>query len=209
MIRAGVTRLRAVSLAALLCAGAAFTAAGFWIPIKAEVAQWLLNRAWAATDDDRRNMKPWPWADTWPVARLRLSGADDPLIVLAGASGRNLAFGPVHVEGTAAPGTEGIAVVAGHRDTHFRALQHLHIGDPIEIDEPGGASYRYEVTSIDVVNVEHAVLRGKADVPVVVLVTCYPFDAAVPGGPLRYVVTAVRTSAIRKVAASPAAHFGT
>ena len=64
------------------------------MPVKAEVAQQLLNRAWTATSDDRRNVKPWPWADTWPVARLRLPGSGEPLTVLAGASGRNLAFAP-------------------------------------------------------------------------------------------------------------------
>lgn len=194
MIGLGFRRVCVGVLAALLCGGGVLGAAGVWIPVKAEIAQWLLNRAWASTDDGRGSVKPWPWADTWPVARLHLPGTGDPLIVLSGASGRNLAFGPVHVEGTALPGRVGVALIAGHRDTHFRTLQHLRVGDRIAIDEPGGASHRYEVTAIDVVDAERAVLGLEADVPVVALVTCYPFDAAVPGGPMRYVVTAVRVS---------------
>src|SRR5690606_13683808 len=127
MIRVGVHRSRMVALIALLCAGSAFTVVGIWIPLKAEIAQWLLARAWAATEDDGRSARPWPWADTWPVARRPLPGIDDAWIVLAGAAGRNLAFAPVHVEGTAPRGAEGVAVIAGHRDTHFRFLQHLHV----------------------------------------------------------------------------------
>lgn len=191
MTGAWARRLRAAALAALVCCGASFGAAGAYIPVKAQIAQWLLNRAWAAAEDGRREARPWPWADTWPVARLRLSGAGEPLIVLAGASGRNLAFGPVHVEGTASPGASGVAVIAGHRDTHFKALRTLRIGDRIAIDAPGAASYRFEVTAIDVVDAERATILLDAETPAVALVTCYPFDTPVPGGPLRFVVTAV------------------
>jgi hypothetical protein len=33
----------------LIALGAALLVAGFWIPVKAELAQQLLNRAWAAS----------------------------------------------------------------------------------------------------------------------------------------------------------------
>src|SRR5690606_25093194 len=101
---------------------------------KAEAAQWLLNRAWSATDDDRRAVRPWPWADTWPVARLHLPDARRPLTVLAGASGRNLAFGPTLVEGTAEIGTDGVSIVTGHRDTHFHVLENLAVGDRFSME---------------------------------------------------------------------------
>ncbi|HEX6999839.1 MAG TPA: class GN sortase [Gammaproteobacteria bacterium] len=190
-------KLAAASLllagAALLLAGAALLLWSVWIPVKAEVAQLLLNRAWAATQDDRRAVKPWPWADTWPVARLELPTADGPLTVLAGASGRNLAFGPALMDGTAAPGTAGVSVIAGHRDTHFRALERLRVGDRFRIERPDGAVYAYEVTAIDVVDATETTLRLDADESIVALVTCWPFDAVVPNGPLRYVVTAALT----------------
>jgi sortase A len=183
-------RVRRLLLAALLAAGAALLATGFWIPAKAALAQALLNRAWAATDDDRRAVRPWPWADTWPVARLALPGGDQPLTVLAGASGRNLAFGPALMDGSAAPGTAGVSVIAGHRDTHFRALAQLRIGDRFTIEQPDGSTYEYAVAALEVIDADRATLRLDADESVVALVTCYPFDALMPGGPLRYVVTA-------------------
>src|SRR5690606_13307287 len=127
------SRAHGLVLGALVTAGTALFWAGFWIPAKDALAQHLLNRAWQASSDERRNAKPWPWADTWPVARLRLPGRAVPLTVLAGASGRNLAFGPAVMDGSAAPGTPGVSVIAGHRDTHFKALAELTVGDRLTL----------------------------------------------------------------------------
>ena len=116
-------RLRRLAVGALIALGVALLAAGFWLPAKAELAQHLLNRAWQRTTDGDAAAKPWPWADTHPVARLTLPGSDEPLTVLAGASGRNLAFAPTLLDGSAGPGAHGVSVIAGHRDTHFRAAR--------------------------------------------------------------------------------------
>ncbi len=182
-------RAHAVTLSTLVGAGVALLVAGLWIPAKAELAQYLLNRAWAATRGDLHAVKPWPWADTWPVARLTLPTSPEPLTVLAGASGRNLAFAPALMDGSAPPGTPGVSVIAGHRDTHFRALAKLALGDRFEIEQPDGSRYEYEVAALDVIDTTTQKIRMDARDSVVLLVTCYPFDAVVPGGPLRYVVT--------------------
>ena len=174
----------------LIALAVALLVAGFWIPVKAELAQQLLNRAWAASKDGDLNARPWPWADTWPVARLTLPKHDRPLTVLAGASGRNLAFGPALMDGSAMPGQPGVAVIAGHRDTHFRELGDLLIGDHFGIELPDGASYTYEVAAIDVVDANRSMLRLDAQESVVALVTCYPFESVLAGGSLRYVVLA-------------------
>jgi sortase A len=184
------SRIRRLVLAALLIAAAGFSGAGLWIPAKAALAQALLNRAWHASSDERRAAKPWPWADTWPVARLRLPGHGAPLTVLAGASGRNLAFGPALMDGSAAPGTPGVSVIAGHRDTHFRSLAALSIGDRFVLEERDGRTQTYEVAARDIIDTTRAGLELTADEAVIALVTCYPFDAVVPGGALRFVVTA-------------------
>ena len=78
------------------------------IYLKAELAQYLLlEKAWTRTLQGENQVKPWPWADTWPVARLQLPKYGIDLIVLSGASGRTLAFGPGHVSTSAQPGTKG------------------------------------------------------------------------------------------------------
>jgi sortase A len=185
-------RVRRLAIGALIALGVALLAAGFWLPAKAELAQQLLNRAWQRTTEGDAAARPWPWADTHAVARLVLPGSAEPLTVLAGASGRNLAFAPALLDGSAPPGTAGVTVIAGHRDTHFRPLATLAIGDELTLERPDGSVFEYVVDALDVVDSRRASLRLDADESVVVLVTCWPFDAVNVGGSWRYVVTARR-----------------
>jgi sortase A len=186
---AGSPVLRRGLFAALLLLGLVSFVQGTWIFSKALVAQVLLRRAWAAARAGDPRARPWPWADTWPVARLRSPAHGVDLIVLEGATGSSLAFGPGHVQGTPPPGAEGNVAFAGHRDTHFRFLRELAPGEALWLELPDGAVKRYTVQDSAVVD-EHdtALLSGRGQW--LTLVTCYPFDAPVPGGPLRYVVRA-------------------
>ncbi len=109
------------ALAALLAlAGLALAAQAAWMPVKAALAQVLLERAFARALADGRPARPWPWADTEPVARLTLAGRS--FVVLRGGSGQALAFGPGHLDGTPEAGEPGTAVIAAHRDTQFAVL---------------------------------------------------------------------------------------
>ena len=176
--------------ALLLVAGAVQGGRGGWIYAKAKLAQVLLHHSWERTLAGEGRVRPWPWADAWPVARLILPATGGDHIVLTGASGRNLAFAPGHLHGTAPPGGDGACVVAGHRDTHFAALEELAPGDVVGLEGADGALHSYRVTAAEVVD-EHdtwAIMDG--DRPTLVLITCWPFDSPVVGGPLRYVVWA-------------------
>ena len=75
-----------------------------YIHAKAWLAQYLIRAAWERSLATGTTVKPWSWADTWPVARLVAPRQDADLYVLAGDSGRSLAFGPGHRFGTPAPG---------------------------------------------------------------------------------------------------------
>ena len=88
------------------------------------------------------------------------------------------------------PGADGVTVIAGHRDTLFRALATLEVGDELALERPDGSVLRYEVAALDVVDSARAELRLDADESIVVLVTCWPFEAVEVGGRWRYVVTA-------------------
>ncbi len=148
----------------------------------------LLRVAWERAQHGAAMPRPWPWADTHVVARLVAPAHGVDLLVLAGASGRTLAFGPGHHDGSALPGTSGNVVLAGHRDTHFRFLQELAHGDVLELRTPAGVLRRYRVNATAIV--DHRDLALPRDASMLTLVTCYPFDAFASGGPLRYVVTA-------------------
>lgn len=134
--------------------------------------------------------RPWPWADTRPVARLHLSPSGRALVVLSGSSGRNLAFGPGHDSASVLPGEPGNSVIAGHRDTHFRLLEGLRPGDRLELERVDGPRLVFEVSSVDVVDSRRWRIALDGAAPRLTLVTCHPFDAVDPAGPMRFVVTA-------------------
>jgi sortase A len=187
---AAVYRLRRPLSLTLFAAAAAFAAHAAWIPAKAQLAQALLQRAWARAQAGETDARPWPWADTHPVARLRVPEHGVDLIVLAGASGRTLAFAPGHISGTAEPGDWGNCVFSGHRDTHFRFLQYVLPGEIVTLETPDRSVYRFQVTARHIVYEEDIRVVDDLGEEALTLLTCFPFDAVVPGGPLRFVVRA-------------------
>jgi len=177
-------------------ASAALLVFGLWIPAKAVLAQELLELAWAQSQAGRGEVRPWPWADTWPVAKLDLPELDESMIVLAGSHGESLAFGPGAMTDRV-DGSEPV-VIAGHRDTHFRKLQYLETGSAIRIQDRQGQWHGYQVTGVRVVDSRSEGIDVAGMSPdSLLLVTCYPFDSVNAGGPLRYVVEA-RAQALHK-----------
>ena len=186
----GAGRVGNWAVAALLALGFWQLGQGAYIPAKAWLAQEPMQRAWIRINAGEDRAAPWPWADTWPVARLTADARDINLIVLAGGSGRTLAFGPGHLGASALPGERGNMVIAGHRDTHFRFLRDVEIGELLSLEPTNGERHIYRVIGIDIVDSRSASLALDSDASMLSLVTCYPFDAREAGGPLRYVVTA-------------------
>jgi sortase A len=165
------------------------TGYGLWIPAKAELAQWLLKDAWQKTLLDGGKQKPWSWADHWPVARLLAPAAGIDQIVLEGDSGNVLAFAPGHSSQSAMPGSGSAVVISGHRDTHFSFLKDLQQGQQLHLQTVKG-DFHYAVMQTQIVDSRMTRLTPHLTDEQLVLVTCYPFDSPVAGGPLRYVVTA-------------------
>ncbi|MCP5163200.1 MAG: class GN sortase [Hahellaceae bacterium] len=173
---------------------------GGYMQLKGALAQVLLEDAWQNTVASGQAQKPWPWSDTWPVARLRLGSPEQAneldVVVLDGVSGPTLAFGPGWLQASDSPGESGMTVIAGHRDTHFAALKHVTLGDKVSMQDAKGRWWDYVISSTQVVDTRKQLidLSSTGDRDELLLVTCYPFDALSAGGPLRYVVTAVRAS---------------
>ncbi len=163
---------------------------GAYIQLKAYAAQQLLVFAWEQTLAGHKKVKPWSWADTWPVARMQVPALDKDMIILAGDSGRNLAFGPAYQFGTAQPGRIGVSIISAHRDTHFRFLKNLKGGDEIKIQTDKGGTIIYKVTGTQVVDKAKAHINLVTTISELVLVTCYPFNALQTETRLRYLVYA-------------------
>ncbi|WP_338056269.1 class GN sortase [Shewanella pneumatophori] len=188
----------------LLLVGALLMAQGGYMQAKAYFAQFLIQQAWQKTLQDRRPHKPWSWADTHPVAKMdflpanirdydsehaRLNG--DSLYVLAGASGRNLAFGPAQMLSSANINSRGNTVIAGHRDTHFARLNGIKLGQLIRLQSATGKSLVYKVIMAEVVHESDMTVTEDSGESLLTLVTCYPFGAEFAGGEQRFVVQAV------------------
>ena len=160
------------------------------IHAKAAVAPLLIESAWAKTLERREPTKPWPWADTWPVARLSVTAHGIEHYVLAGANGASLPFGPGHLTGSAAPDEPGTIVISGHRDTHFRFLPDVDIGDEIELGTAVGTVRRFKVIRRSVVNADNKGIELDDTRNQLILVTCQPTRMFTYRGPYRLVVTA-------------------
>src|SRR5882757_591549 len=185
--RMQMTRFAATLILALI--GLLLFGQGAYIHAKALVAQVLLERAFAETIASGRDIKPWAWADTWPVARIEVKRLQASTIVLSGSSGQALAFGPGHVELTPDAGERGVAVYSAHRDTHFRFLKDIVVGDEIVVTRRDGGMFRYRVDATSVVRFDASGIDPLSDGYELVLSTCWPFDAVTPG-PARYLVHA-------------------
>ena len=171
-------------------AGLVILAWGLWIPAKAFLAQHLMQAAWQRTIDGQVQQQPWPWADITPVLQLTLPNQHQSFIVLNNVSGEALAFGPGHVPTSGLPGVAGITVVGGHRDTHFSVLREIEPGDPVIVETSDSQQFRYAVRETAVRDYDDVQMNLREGQHVLILATCYPFDAMVPGGPERFIVIA-------------------
>ncbi len=182
-------RFREIAGIVLLAAVMVLVGYGLYFSARAALTEILLQRAFAATGDDEVVPRPWLWAETRPVAGLAASRHDVSLLIVEGGNGRSLALGPRHVRGTAMPGQYGHSVVIGNV-SQFSFLQHLRIGELIDIERPGGAIKPYIVVEKKVVDLGRNKIKIEPQADILSLVAPYPLN-----GPadrvLRYVVTAI------------------
>lgn len=108
--------------------------------------------------------------------------------ILEGTKSRTLNVGVGHIAGTALPGEHGNTGIAGHRDTYFRALKDIQMGDEIKIQTAAGLS-RYKVDRVKIVSPDDIGVLSPSDSSAITLVTCYPFYF-IGASPRRFVVHA-------------------
>jgi sortase A len=167
-----------------------FIGKGLWIPAKAYLAQMLIQDSWQQHQQTGKPDKPWPWADTYPIAELNFMRGKRQIVVLNGGDPTTLAFSV----GAIAPFNQPIVnqpfVVAGHRDSHFSFLEEVVMKDIISLTDKHGRNRLYQVEAIDIVD------ASKGDLPLLpnsgelVLITCYPFKGLSENSDERFVITA-------------------
>lgn len=125
------------------------------------------------------------------IAKMIIPRLNVELFVVEGDDAADLRRGPGHLTGTAMPGGAGNCVIAGHRDTHFRALRDIRAGDLV-ILESGNRQFDYRVRRMQVVAPTNtsALRPGRGQLH---LITCYPFSY-IGAAPKRMVVEAQLTT---------------
>jgi sortase A len=109
-------------------------------------------------------------------------------IVVQGDSRTILRRAVGHIPGTPFPGELGNVALAGHRDTFFRPLRHIRLGDSIAFKTPNG-SFHYQVESTGVIPASAVGVLSSLSAHTLTLITCFPFDY-VGAAPNRFMVQA-------------------
>lgn len=214
---ARLNALETVVLAGILLvalAGVMLVGKGFYMKAKAEFSQVLLKRSFEAQLQGETNAKPWPWADFSTEAEITALRIGETAVVLSGASGEALAFGPARLANTPAPGEPGTSVIAAHRDTHFRWLKDVRSGDLLIVTRKDGAQLTFRAGTARIARWDESGINANAPGRNLALATCWPFDAT-EQGPLRYIVNAelvpdaaqAKVSTAESLPASPTRSF--
>ena len=130
---------------------------------------------------------PAPAAGTL-LARLEAPSVRMTTNVLEGSDDGTLSRGAGHIEDTPFPGQPGNIGIAGHRDTVFRPLRNIKVGDPLAIVTTD-REYRYRVSKTLIVGPDDVYVLDPTTHPTVTLVTCFPFDF-IGHAPKRFIVQA-------------------
>lgn len=108
--------------------------------------------------------------------------------IIQGTGAKELKRGVGHYVNSVMPGFSDNAVLAGHRDSVFRRLGDLQIGDLITFSGQYG-EFTYEVHKIRIVNADDRTVIVSTKDAILTLSTCYPFRF-IGNAPKRYIVQA-------------------
>lgn len=131
--------------------------------------------------------RPAPAAGT-VLGRISAPTVKMTATVLEGSDDATLSRGAGHIEDTPFPGQRGNIGIAGHRDTVFRPLKGIHVGDPLELTT-GDRVYHYRIKKTLIVGPDDVYVLDPTEEPTVTLVTCYPFEY-IGHAPKRFIVQA-------------------
>lgn len=117
---------------------------------------------------------------------LSIASLDLSYPVVQGTHENELKMGIGHMAGSMLPGQGGHVLLSGHRDTVFRKLEGLKVGDEITFSTPYG-DFIYEATEFNIVEANDETVAVPTDYETLTLTTCYPFNF-IGDAPQRYIV---------------------
>ena len=180
--------LAAIGIGCWLWAGSSSLSA-IAFQVKHAVALSRPARALAAAVPDTTNGAT-PVTRSTALGRLEIPRIGLSVVVAEGDDEDTLDVAVGHLPDTPFPWQGGNSALAGHRDTFFRPLRRIQVGDEIRFAAPQGA-FRYRVTRYMVVDPNDLSVLAASPTAALTLITCYPFDF-VGSAPRRFVVQAER-----------------
>jgi sortase A len=123
------------------------------------------------------------------VGQIEIPSLAISAVIVHGDSPELLRRGVGHLPETPMPGEWGNVALAGHRDTFFRPLRHIHSGDFITLRTFSGGTFQYQVESTRIVSPTNIEVLRPSNRRELTLVTCFPFDYVGPA-PNRFIVRA-------------------
>jgi sortase A len=163
---------------------------GYWVSVfyEAHAYQRRALRNFGNTAIPHRQPARYPKAGSG-IAILSIPRLGISSLVVEGADDDELKVAPGHIRGTAFPGGVGNIGIAGHRDTFFRPLRNIRLGDVITL-ATRDRKFQYRVASTEVVRPRDVGVLNRTAQETLTLVTCYPFSF-VGSAPKRFIVHAV------------------
>ncbi len=123
------------------------------------------------------------------VGILEIPSLEAELPIVEGTDPDDLEKGVGHYKGSAYPKQNDQIVLSGHRDTVFRKLGDVKIGDRFVVKLPHG-DYEYEMIDSKIVDADDtSIIKSTAPDEELVITTCYPFSY-VGNAPDRYIIYA-------------------
>ena len=160
-----------VAIITLTLLGLGLMGKGLYWQGKAKLAQYLIADAWQQSLQSKQAIKPWFYADTYPVAQLVVPAHGKQQYVLPSADLASLAFGPAVFQGGA-------------------LLADVSLGTSIKLQLKDGLWRDFIVTQVQVVDkYDTSFLQHYTDRKRLYLATCYPFNSVVAGTDQRFIVT--------------------
>ncbi len=132
------------------------------------------------------------------IGKVEVAGTE--AVVLEGVDDRTLKLAVGHVPGTALPGEQGRVAFAAHRDTFFRSLRSVKLGNRITVQTPNG-TFEYKIVETEIVKPDAMHVISPTKTNMLTLITCYPFNY-VGKAPLRFIVHATKVPANKQLARS-------
>ena len=110
------------------------------------------------------------------IGLIEIEALDLKYPIVEGADSKQLAYGIGHISDTAAIGSTGNCVLAGHRGsrygTYFKYLNKLSEGDTVKITDKDGNMHQYEVVSWEVVGPYDNSVKAQGTEKELTLLTC-------------------------------------